>query len=786
MNTLPAPLCALAALLAAGFAAGVAQVLLMRELLVVAYGNELSMGLLLACWLLAGAAGSALAARRLAADDAHRRAARRMALLCALPGPLLLAALSLVRAAPLLLAAIASPDAAAVPVLGPMLAWLGARPGEMLGLGQIAVVGALVAFGPAALNGAQFAAGCDLYCRARSGASAGPAYAADAVGHLIGGVLLATVVVVLLDPFVMAVVVAGVNAVPAALLLAGSRRSRLRAGLVVAGGALLVAVLASPATAWLQRRSLHWRWHNHELIANIETIFGNTAVVRQQPDGIYVYENGLYSGASPPLEGTIDELVHFTLLQHPRPRRVLLVGGGITGGLREVLKHRPNRVAYVELDEGLLDVARRWAAPGDREALNDPAVEAVIGDGRRIIASTSQAWDAVIIALPHPATAQLNRFYTREFYTTVRRVLADGGVVGWEVPGSSGYFSPALLRLHCCLLSTASVRFPHIARMPGESTVCVAGREQALTTDWRELQRRLTERELDSPWLEAMLPDRLDPATLTAVNAILADASGAPLNRDLRPIGYFLDQSWWLTQFQPASAALLERLSRVSARELMLVVGLVVSMLLALSWLRPVEAAFIPLAVAGSGFVSMALEVSLLFAFQSLYGYVYTMVGVIIGAFMVGAAGGSLLAELRTSQRSAARTLRLLLLAFVLLAAVAGALAVGLPALAKRQGRALTLLFPLATAVIGLLVGLIFPLASRAHAAQGLSRAAAALYAADLVGAAGGAVLAGALFAPVLGLPSTCALASIICAAAGVLVATWTAFTRSSRGWAER
>ncbi|MEA3400896.1 MAG: hypothetical protein U9R79_06560 [Armatimonadota bacterium] len=782
MNSCPASFSALAALLAAGFAAGVAQVLLMRELLVVAYGNELSMGLLLACWLLAGAAGSTLAARRLRADEAHQGAARRMAMLCALPGPLLLIALSLVRAAPLLLVGIGSLDAATVPVLGRVLAWLATRPGEMLGLGQMLLVGAVVASGPAALDGAQFAVGCDLYCRARRRASAGPAYAADAVGHLIGGVLLATAVVVLLDPFTMALAVAVVNAVPAALLLTGSDGGRLRAALVVAGGALLVAMLASPATAWLQRRSLQWRWYNHELLANIETIFGNTAVVRQQRTGIYVYENGLYSGASPPLPGTIDELVHFTLLQHPQPRRVLLIGGGITGGLREVLKHRPDRVAYVELDEALLGVAQRWAAPGDRQALKHPAVQVIIGDGRRVIASTERSWDAVIIALPDPATAQLNRFYTREFYTTAEAALAEGGVVGWEVPGSRGYFSPALLRLHCSLLSTASIRFPHIARMPGESTVCVAGRGQALTTDWRELQRRMSEREVDAPWLEAMLPDRLDPSTLTAVNAVLADASDAPVNRDLRPIGYFLDQSWWLTQFQPASAALLERLSRVSAEELMLVVGLGLSMLLALSWLRPVAASFIPVAVACSGFVSMALEVSLLFAFQSLYGYVYSMVGVIIGAFMVGAAAGSLLAERGTGERPAIRTLHLLMLAFVLLAAVAGTLAAGLPALAAQQGRALPLLFPLATAVIGLLVGLIFPLASRAHATRGLSRAAAALYAADLVGAAGGAVLAGALFAPVLGLPSTCGLASVICGAGAVLVATWTAFTRSSRG----
>lgn len=69
---------ALLLLLAAGFSAGVAQVLLMRELMVLAYGNELSMGLLLACWLLAGALGSLVGRAWVhGADPAHGGRRRR-------------------------------------------------------------------------------------------------------------------------------------------------------------------------------------------------------------------------------------------------------------------------------------------------------------------------------------------------------------------------------------------------------------------------------------------------------------------------------------------------------------------------------------------------------------------------------------------------------------------------------------------------------------------------------------------------------------------------------------
>lgn len=78
----------------------------MREVMVLACGNELSMGLLLACWLLAGALGSPVGRAWVHGAD-PARTATRAAWLCLLPAPLLMGALAVVRAAPLLMAHLA-------------------------------------------------------------------------------------------------------------------------------------------------------------------------------------------------------------------------------------------------------------------------------------------------------------------------------------------------------------------------------------------------------------------------------------------------------------------------------------------------------------------------------------------------------------------------------------------------------------------------------------------------------------------------------------------------------
>ncbi len=737
---------ALGALFAAGLAAGVAQVLLMRELMVVAYGNELSMGLLLACWLFAGAIGSALEGRRQGMGTAGA-AASRMALLCLLPGPLIVASVALTRAAPMLLAGIAAALPAAPASVQAVLGWLGANPGEMLGPGQIALIGALATAGPAALNGAQFAAGCDLLTRSEQKRGVGPAWAADATGHLLGGVALATTVLIVANPFAVALWAGFANAAAAAILLQGSGRRRP----ALAAGIAAVAMMAAwPAADVLASASTAWRWHNREVLASVETRFANVAITRQQPDGIYVYENGLYSGASPPLPGTIDDLVHITLAQHPRPARVLLV-------------------ACVELDERLLEAASRFAAPGDRRALTDQRVTVIAGDGRAVIQRAEGRWDAIVVALPDPATAQLNRFYTAEFYDACAKALTDDGVVGWEIPGAEGYFSPALLRLHTTLLASAEVALSGIARVPGESTVCVAGRTIPPAIDSRDVLNVLRSRGISAPWLETTLPERLQPTTLRAVENALAYAPKPSLNHDLRPIGYFLDQLWWVTQFQPGAARLLDVLSRVRLMDALIATGVILSLLMATSWYSPVRRSFVPLVVAGSGFVSMSLEVALLFAFQSIHGYVYGMVGVIIGAFMVGVALGAIAAEWQLRDGGPADARAKLTGALVGLALVAAGIALAL-GFAAGDVRVPALVFPLLTGVIGLLVGMVLPLATRARAEMSVARSAAGLYAADLVGAAAGALLAGALLAPVLGLPGTCALGAAVCVSGVVLL----------------
>jgi spermidine synthase len=131
-----------------------------------------------------------------------------------------------------------------------------------------------------------------------------------------------------------------------------------------------------------------------------------------------------------------DEFVYHEMMSHvplfalgPKAQRVLVIGGGDGGILREVLKHRHiERATLCEIDRTVVDMARRHFPEVSAGAFDDPRSEIIIADGVRFVAETDQRFDAVLVDStdPHGPGAVL---FTESFYAGCRRVLNPGGVL---------------------------------------------------------------------------------------------------------------------------------------------------------------------------------------------------------------------------------------------------------------------------------------------------------------------------------------------------------------------
>jgi len=89
-------------------------------------------------------------------------------------------------------------------------------------------------------------------------------------------------------------------------------------------------------------------------------------------------------------------IAHLPLAAHPCPRRVLVIGGGDGGVLREVVKHPSvEAVTLCEIDEGVPRVSRQFL-PGMAEAFEHPKVQVHIGDGFEFLKDKREVYDVVI------------------------------------------------------------------------------------------------------------------------------------------------------------------------------------------------------------------------------------------------------------------------------------------------------------------------------------------------------------------------------------------------------
>ncbi len=121
-------------------------------------------------------------------------------------------------------------------------------------------------------------------------------------------------------------------------------------------------------------------------------------------------------------------LAHVPLLAHGHAARVLIVGGGDGGVLREVLRHGVERVTMVEIDPTVIALSREHLPGLSAGAFDDPRANLVIADGARFVAGTDESFDVVIVDSTDPVGPG-EALFGEAFYAACRRCLAPGGVL---------------------------------------------------------------------------------------------------------------------------------------------------------------------------------------------------------------------------------------------------------------------------------------------------------------------------------------------------------------------
>jgi len=743
-----------AALTLIGFSAVVGQIVLMRELMVVFNGNEISLGITLAIWLFWTGAGSSLSSGFATGRDNARRAVAAFECLLAVS---LLPTIWALRASKIMFQTV---------------------PGELVGPVPM-ILTALVCLSIfCSLSGGLFVVAARMYeaeCAVSARVATSSAYLLEAAGSGFGGIVASILLLRYLDSFQTATIVALLNLGMAAAI--GLRMSRRQLGAIAVAAALLAIPLLQWVAPSLDRSAQARLWRGFHLVDSRNSVYGNLTVT-ETGNIRSIYQNGAILANAPDADAA-EEAVHYALLESPAPQRILLIGGGVNGSIVEALKHPTiERIDYVELDPALIDIARRLFPVQSAPIVSDSRVHVHATDGRYYLRTAKGRFDVIIVDVPDPQTAQLNRFYTAEFFRSARDHLAPGGLLALQLQSSEETVSPDLAEFLRCIRRTLEAVFPHVVAIPGETIHWFAATQgNVLTDNPQTLIARLQERNLKTQYVrEYLIPFRMMPDRMAQVEEQLRPLPSTPVNRDFEPIAYYFDIVLWSAQFRDGYSHWFRTAAHISFANVITAV------------LAPLSIAAILFAFAGThkqrlgsaavcctastGFTLMALQILLLLAFQSIYGYVYYQLAILIGLCMAGVAFGSWLSIRRTFGSD--RLLCGSMAATQFLLALSGPMLIFVVSLLEKiSGAAATwvaaqLIFPALAALSGILGGYQFPTATAIYLSDSSGRSGRGmLYAVDLLGGCAGALFLSSYLIPVFGFWRT----AWLCAAINLLPA---------------
>ncbi len=739
----------LSLLLVTGLSGIVAQTVLIRESLIIYGGNELSIGVTIGSWVVWEALGAYLGGRWPRRDSGVGRALIGASLLFAFAFPASIYGIRILKIA------------------------CGLPPEVSMGIMAIFYTSMVIFLPTGLLHGFSFTASCRLYenIRGKDSLAAGRVYFYEMLGTIIGGILVSYVLITQFHSFRIAAVILvlmPLACLSLALSLPDKRRVLAGLSLTFAAGSLCFTALG--LDNHFQSLSIRTQWHGRIIISYENSLYQNIAVTRDM-DQYTFFTDGLPAATLPVPDITrVEEIVHIPLLAHGQPRDILVLHGGAGGVIGEILKYPTVRhIDCIEIDPAYLAAIVRYPSRLVRSELDDPRLSLHYIDGRRFVKgsplplSLPRRYDVVLVGLPAPHTLQGNRFFTTEFFRETKKILAKDGVLVFTVPGSLAYYDKELQDINMSAMATARSVFSHVAVVPGEENIFLASSSAKATgLSPEQMAARLKHCGVATKLIS--LPHliyRLDKERMEWFRSAIKP-SRAEVNRDLSPKGLYYNIAYANALHTPSMKTFFAAAQSRGIALFLLATALIVAAAFLLKGrCRAIPVLFV---ISTTGFTVMLLELSLIFVFQVMYGYVFHEIGMLITMLMAGMAAGSMAVSSRPAVTArASKTLAgteaalalfclLLLPLFSLAGQTAGA-----------GGLSPRLLFFALLFVSGLFAGMEFPLAVKLYEENvPPTGSVGPVYGSDLAGGFVGGLIGGFFLFPLMGLTKSCLLFAAI------------------------
>ncbi|MCX5707607.1 MAG: hypothetical protein NTY14_01280 [Candidatus Omnitrophica bacterium] len=708
----------------------IAQVIVLRELLVSFYGNELTLGIILANWMLLEAGGVYFLGRLV--DRVKEKYG-------------LMVFLQLVFVWGFVYA---------VYLARTFKSFSGAFFGQGLSLASIYFWSFLVMLAIGFSHGGLFAVCCRVFQRKldQPHLGIGKVYTWETIGSILAGGLLTYILIPFFNSFQLVQLVALANLAIAFLCVLPVKDRVLKFCFgVVLTASLVFFIWFNPSR--LQDKSLSRQYKSEEIVDYRNSIYANIVVTRNSRQDVLFY-NGIPEITVPdPDISSIEEFGHLPLLFSTHPRKVLLAGSGLGGLIQEILKHPISKLDYLEIDPQILEALKSVDFGYIARELSDPRLKIINEDCRHFLQNSREKYDLILLGSIGPSDLVSNRLFTQEFFSSAKKHLEDEGIISLRLNGSLTYLSRQLRDLNFSIINSLKANFENVRVIPGDLNLILGSDSTTIFLGPDEISRRIQLSGLQTKTLvPAYLRLRMDKQWLEWFNNASLEATQKK-NRDFTPIALFQSLLIWNRQFSPFAAGIFESLSRFNLlKASFVIIGIFLLSLFASKNTRINKSGNLGLVycLGATGFWGMMVNLELVFGFQVSFGYVYKTLGLLIAVFMSGIALSSAAARRISIRGQGLKYLRTTEAAMVIFSIIIS--------LAISRGIAYSsvglMIYILMFFVGGLFLGFEFVLCALLYRQNSFNsgNVGGMLYSADLIGGCIAGFLGGIWLLPILGI----------------------------------
>ncbi|MCX6137755.1 MAG: hypothetical protein NTV54_09705 [Ignavibacteriales bacterium] len=692
-----------------GITSLIAQIIFLREFLSIFYGNELVIGIILTQWMILTGIG-AFAGRLFERLEGNKAA-------------IILSAISL----------------GILPLLTVFcLRWLRNIvfiPGEMIDISRIAYASFALLLPYCILGGAMFTLLVRTSSLRHESNTISRIYSLEAIGSVIGGLVFTFTMTYFFSTFQCLKYLLLFNLAVAFFVSMRYRYAVLKYSIIV----FFFLILFFFSLIDLDTVTRKMLFSGQTILSYRDTPYGQITVTGQEGQKNFFENNVLLFSTDDVVSN--EEAVHYAMIQHSRPKNVLLISGALAGITQEVLKYDPARVDYVDINPWLIEAEKKLTS-----VPQDARIRVVSEDPRRYIKRTAERYDAALLNVADPVNIALNRYYTIEFFRELKSRLNTGAVVSIGFLENVDYYGEKARMLNSILRNTLAHCFANVLIIPGTTKNYFLASDSVLDI---RIAGKMQQRKIAADFVnQYYIDDALLMEHSQSMNKGLVQE--AALNEDFRPVAYYRHVAYWLSYFKV---------------NYWIIPALFVIILLPM--MREMSA--INFGMLTGGFTASSAEVIVLLAFQAICGYAYQASALIMTMFMAGLAAGSL--QRRKIFRDNSMT------AYTAVQFIAGIFVAVLPFLltilrdrdaAEVVVQAIFVFFILA---ISVLIGLQFSIASSIRKSSVLSTTSS-IYSYDLVGSALGAFATSVVLVPLVGIANACIITAGVCFM-GCLVSFW-------------